>query len=146
MKPAATMRSSLCAALTALCLSTSAATAGQSADPDIAFIASAGRWETAAESGSYRVLVRQQGYEHVSSAVVAEWVAAPDHARGVSRVRFTRQLVAPGMTSFGRPKLTPHGDRVRVELKGTHTYALNDVACIFELAPGGEVTTVESCG
>ena len=135
----------ICAALAALCLPASAA-ADQSADPDIAFVASAGHWETAEASGRYRVVVRQQGYEHVSSAVVAEWIEAPTDAHAASRAAFSRQLVAPGMTSFGQPKLTPRGDRVRVELKGTHTYALNDVSCLFELSPGGEVKTIEPCG
>ena len=131
----------ICAALVAMCAPASA----QSTDPGIVFVASAGHWETAEASGGYRIVVRQQGYEHVSSAVVAEWIAAPADAGTASRVAFSRQLAAPGMISFGQPMLTPRGDRVRVELKGTHAYALNDVSCTFELSPSGEVKIIQAC-
>lgn len=128
----------------ALC--TSAHATERTVDPDVAFVASAGRWESDGSGGSYRVVVRQQGYEHVSSTVVAEGIAAPDDGGTAPRVAFARQLVAPGMVSFGEPRLTAKGDRVRVELKGTHTYAMNEVTCVFELQPGGATATLKPCG
>jgi hypothetical protein len=44
---------------------------------DVYSVASGGYWEAAGESGTYRVLVVNSGFEHVTSRVFVEWVRGP---------------------------------------------------------------------
>jgi hypothetical protein len=44
-------------------------------DPSITDIRSAGFWEDAGHSGTYRVVVRHFGFEEISSSITLEWVS-----------------------------------------------------------------------
>ncbi len=116
-------------------------------DADVMSVVSAGQWQTDADQGAYRVVVRQLGFEHVSTGVVAEWVAWADDGETPGRVLASRTLVEPGLMSFEMPRMTVLADRVRVDLAGVNTYASSQrVSCRFELLPDQTVVVVKACG
>lgn len=49
--------------------------------PEVVSVESGGYWESDGRSGSYRVVVTNHGFEHVTSRVVVEWVADPESPR-----------------------------------------------------------------
>ncbi len=114
-------------------------------DADVVAVASRD-WPSGA-AGRLRVVVSTQGFEHVSSRVVAQWLAPSDAPAAVWAIASSRTLVEPGFLAIGTPRLDARGDAVRVELEGAHTYQPGlEVACTFDLLPDGEVRVVRACG
>ena len=117
---------------------------GTHADADVTAVASRD-WPSGA-AGRLRVVVVAQGFEHVSSRVVAQWLVPSDAPAAAWAIASSRTLVEPGFLAIDAPRLDAHGDAVRVELEGAHTYQPGlDVACAFDLLPDGEVRVVRAC-
>ncbi|QWP75176.1 hypothetical protein J5226_16275 [Lysobacter sp. K5869] len=114
--------------------------------PNVEAVVQAGRWsEAGAGEGAYRVIVASQGFEHVSTRVLAQW-KADGGEDGQARIVHEAELVAPDRYSLSAPKLTPTAAGVRVELRGVATYdSRRKVLCRFDLAPGGKATVVRAC-
>ena len=115
------------------------------ADADVVAIASRD-WPSGA-AGRLRVVVVAQGFEHVSTRVVAQWLLPSDDERAAWTVARSRTLVEPGMLALGVPRLEASGDALRVELAGAHVYAAGrDVACTFEVEADGRARALDPCG
>lgn len=114
--------------------------------PNVQAVVQAGRWsEAAVGEGAYRVVVASQGFEHVSTRVLAQWTADGGED-GLARIVHEAELVAPDRYSLSAPKLTPTATGVRVELRGVATYdSRRKVVCRFDLAPGGKATVARAC-
>ena len=120
--------------------------ASLSIDPTVVFTNTGGRWDTENGHGLYRVSVWNAGFEHVSSGVVAEWVANPQDSDESSKVIYATQLVELGLYSFQMPIITRLKEGIRIKLKGVNTYQSNQrVSCIFELKSNNAVLTVKPC-
>ncbi|KSV83462.1 hypothetical protein N183_38175 [Sinorhizobium sp. Sb3] len=116
-------------------------------DPDVMAVVEGGYWrEDGVGEGSYRIIVVRQGFEHVSSRVVAEWKLAANE-KGRARIIHSVELVKGGFYSVGAPEIEFSKGGARVELGGTATFAPGTtVVCHFALAPGGKVTVLKACG
>lgn len=116
-------------------------------DPNVESVVEGGRWsEDRVGEGSYRVIVLKQGFDHVSSRVVAKWKSDANE-KDDARIIHSAELVRGGFYSIGVPKFTFSEERVRIELEGTATYApYTAVVCRFDLLPGGKVTVIKACG
>ena len=115
-------------------------------DASLTHAVTEGYWQVGSDGGAYRVLVFSGGYEHVSSRVVAEWVAEPKDAGAPPTVSAGHELVAFGSYSLGAPEVTRAKNGLRVTLKGVSTMMPEDtVTCVFELHPKGQVTVVKVC-
>ena len=129
---------------TAMCADDDEVTSGWVA-PDVVLVASRA-WPSQV-AGRVRIVVTTHGFEHVSTRVVAQWLDLSDAAPAPWAITATRVLVEPGLLALDAPRLSNHGDAVRVELEGVHTYQPElDVACTFDLLADGEVRTVRACG
>lgn len=116
-------------------------------DPQLAFAVTGGNWETGGRSGAYRVLVFTGGFEHVSSRVVAEWVADPTGNDTGPTVLSGHELVGAGFFSLGAPEVVRIEAGVRVTLSGVDAHSPEqEVSCVFELYPKGQVKVVKPCG
>ncbi|TCU29235.1 hypothetical protein EV130_102415 [Rhizobium azibense] len=116
------------------------------ADTNVVSVIEGGHWqEDGAGEGSYRIIVVNQGFEHVSSRVVVEWKSVPTET-GEAKIVHSVELVKGGFYSIGTPELTLSPDGARVELRGTSTYGpAVPVVCRFDLSPGGKVTLIKGC-
>lgn len=61
----------------ALLLAATGAQAGSDVPASVHSVTSGGYWEAKGSAGIYRVVVINQGYEHVTSRVLVEWVQGP---------------------------------------------------------------------
>ena len=96
--------------------------------------------------GRVRVIVRTQGFEHVSSSATAQWMRIGETAPGALRATASKALVVAGSMRLDPPRLVADGDAIRVELGGVRTYQ-PDIAirCVFVLLPDGGMRTVQPC-
>jgi hypothetical protein len=115
-------------------------------DPALVSTVTDGYWESAGMRGHYRVLLFRGGLEHITSRVVAEWVADPTGTRSDARVAHSSVLVDDCMCSLDTPRLDRLPVGVRVTLTGelTHIPGQN-VTCAFELQPDGQVKVLSKC-
>ena len=133
-----------------LALSTSKLSAAEpltpSPDPNISSIVSEGYWEDDDMHGVYRVILWSEGFEHISSGVVAEWIADPQDANESPKVVHAEFLVAPGMMTFQKPKIIRTRNGLRMQLSGIHTFdSARKISCKFDLLPNRTVRTVVPC-
>lgn len=120
--------------------------ASPSIDPTVVFTNTGGQWDTENGHGLYRVTVWNAGFEHVSSGVLAEWMANPQDSNESSKVIYATQLVELGLYSFQMPIISQLKEGVRIKLKGINSHQSNQrVSCIFELKPNNAVLTIKPC-
>jgi len=115
-------------------------------DPDIVIIVTGGGWEHDGERGTFRIVVRNSGFEHVSSQVTADWVTEPRSPTDSPKVRTTRQLLAAGAISVVMPDLESIEDAMRVTIRGTSSVASSHiVTCVYDLKADGTVVVAREC-
>ena len=115
-------------------------------DPSVVSVVTEGYWRSGDLAGTYRVIVRSGGFEHVSSEVTAEWVAEPAASAKAQTIVASKTLVGGGAFSLGAPVVERIRSGVRVKLSGVRTYKpAESVACIFELGPVRIVVIVAAC-
>lgn len=133
---------SLAAAVAILALSSTA----PAVDGTVISVVTSGSWDRGDSRGSYRIIVWDVGFEHVSSGVVADWVADPTGPDADSTVVASHVLVEPSGVSFGQPQVQAIPKGLRVTLSGTRSSAPGlSISCVFELHPGGVVETIRGC-
>jgi len=123
------------------------AAATPNVDPAVISATTVGYWQTKDLHGSYRIVVWNEGYEHVSSGVTAEWIAEPGDPNDNSQILFSKSLVEPNAFSFGEPTFVQlKNGRVRVKLTGVNSFEpTSQISCSFDLSPGGNVSVVKPC-
>jgi hypothetical protein len=63
--------------------------------PEVVSVATVGRWQSGPTSGAYRIIVTRDGWEHVWSHVLLEWIPDPP-SREIGYVRGTVvELIPP---------------------------------------------------
>ena len=119
-----------------------AAPAHAALDPEIEFVVTGGSWDRGDQSGHYRIVVRNTGFEHVSSRVHVEWLATNPDSGTFVRASVKIDTIPGGMYSIGLPALERRAGAFELVLSGTHTYALNERKWRFALGEPGAVRTV----
>ena len=96
--------------------------------------------------GTYRIILWTEGFEHVSTGVVAEWFADSSGEDTQPRLIHTEILVSPGMNSFGKSTLIQTKNGYTVVLVGVNTYdSEQKISCKFELRKNMTVRTTKPC-
>jgi hypothetical protein len=122
------------------------AAAATQVDPSVTSVVTAGYWELSGKSGTFRVVMSHDGFEHVNTTVVAEWVEESSSPTSSPRVRTSRDLLRNHLASFEVPDLKIYSNRVRVTLKGVPTQIPDSkVSCVFDLLGDGTVRVVREC-
>jgi hypothetical protein len=110
-------------------------------DPSVVEICSAGWWEETGHGGTYRVVVRQGGFEHINTSVQVEWLmqgyADTRERRVVHSILFLDTLL--GAVTIESMKRTKDG--VKLVLAGQMQYGPG-YHCVVALRPGGIYTKV----
>ncbi len=66
--------------------------------PEVTSVTTLGRWQDKNDSGSYRVVVIRDGWEHVWSRVYVEWLKDPSEREDSTRAPMSvQELVPPGI-------------------------------------------------
>jgi hypothetical protein len=115
-------------------------------DPKIISIVSGGYWQTDEMSGTYRIVLWTEGFEHVSTGVVAEWVADPGSHNDEQKVVHSEILVSPGVSFYQTPTIKKTKSGYSVILKGVNTYDSKlKISCVFKLSQDMKTNAVASC-
>jgi hypothetical protein len=115
-------------------------------DPDIVVIVTGGSWEHDGKRGTFRIVVRNCGFEHVSSQVTADWITEPRSLGYLPKIETTRQLLAAGAISVGMPELESIEDAMRVTIRGTPSVTSSHiVTCVYDLKADGTVVVAMEC-
>ena len=122
-----------------LCLSAAALSATPSAIPlDIVQVVSGGTWSDKGGHGSFRVIVRNQGWEHVTSRVLVEWVTEPPTREvqpAVLAASEIRELSASGCSVAVSLEPSVVGATLRVA--GSNAYTLDKCSFTVDLQSPG---------
>lgn len=81
---------------------------------DVEAVVTGGKWVSAGREGTFRVVVRTGGFEHVVSQVQVDWLAVSEGAEG------SQEVVASAVAETGSWRVL----RARVAPRGAHWYAL----------------------
>ena len=104
-------------------------------------VASAGYWKASGRTGTYRLLVVNEGFEHVSSRLFIQWVAEPTSRESEPTVISVVEAKLPNEqqpTSFDASLRSVAVGRVEVALSGvaTHEPKLKVQAIFVATEPG----------
>ena len=84
-------------------------------------LASGGYWEEGDRAGIVRVIVVQQGWEHVTSRVYLEWIEErPAHASNIIRQAPIDEINQAGVWSVDTPVLSPSPNGLVIDLPAAH--------------------------
>jgi hypothetical protein len=113
--------------------------------PDVASVVSGGYWITQGQAGTYRVVVINSGFEHVSSRVFVEWVAEPKSAKDEPTVVAVVEPALPfgqGVASLHAALKPLASGRVQIMLSGViSSYPEQKVSAVVTATNPGQVTT-----
>jgi len=83
-------------------------------------VASGGYWEEGDRSGIIRVIVVQQGWEHVTSRVYLEWIAeGQSHELKIIRQAPVDEINEAGVWSIDSPIMVPSASGLLIDLPAT---------------------------
>jgi hypothetical protein len=107
---------------------------------DIATVVTGGSWSSGSINGSYRVVVRTGGLEHVVSIAQIDWIVESEGPEEASRI-VQSKIANTGSWRLDRPRILRSGSAWRVELDGLETHVTPTLRgkWILRLGPPGEV-------
>jgi hypothetical protein len=112
-------------------------------DPSVVEIRTAGWWEEAGQGGTYRVVVRHTGVEHINTSVQVEWLMQAD-AYPTERVVHSIRLLDTLLGAVTIESMKGTKDGVKLVLAGPMQYG-PDYHCVIALRPGGSYTKIAGC-
>ena len=103
-----------------------------------------GHWIAVTSHGTYRVIVRNIGYEHATYRVMAQWVEDSETGSEKPRVKWTATLVEGCLCAFDSPAVVQQSDGLHLVLTGQNQ-AGSPVRCEFVLGQKGNVVKASMC-
>ena len=106
-------------------------------------VVSGGYWETPENHGRYRVLVVNEGFEHVISKVYVQWVAEATSPATSPAVVATKQIqpLFSGAPVSLTAEITPQGNnRAQITLHGVNSVTQEPVSTSITVGAPGQVT------
>jgi hypothetical protein len=104
----------------------------------VTIVASGGEWSSASATGTLRVIVLDEGFEHVHSKLWLEWLTVGK--RGQRRLA-ARALVKELSNGFAALSLDARHETFegpRVQLRATNPYSLDDKGVTIEAGTPGQ--------
>lgn len=111
--------------------------------PTIVAVVSGGVWQAGDSHGFFRVIVENQGFEHIHSVLWLEWVVAgsrDSQPRVASRVRVDE--LSMGNWSLGIEPATPTFSANRLLVSGTNPFTLEEQVFSVEFSAVGKYKVV----
>ena len=89
---------------------------------EVVEVRSFGIWETSEQSGHYRIVIKQYGYEHVKNTVFIQWIAESEEGNSLIKSVPISEVNKPNVYAVGIEKI----DGKKLKLSLTDTYTLDD--------------------
>ncbi len=114
------------------------------ADLSGATVIHGGHWVAVTSQGTYRVVVKNIGYEHATYRVMAQWVEDSATSSDQPRVKWSATLVKACLCAFDSPTVVQRSDGLHLVLTG-QDQAGGPVKCEFVLGQRGNVVKASKC-
>jgi hypothetical protein len=88
---------------------------------DVETVVTGGRWRSGANEGTYRVVVRSGGFEHVVSQVQVDWVSNPTD-QDKPQVVVASEIASTGSWRVGRARIVQRGKQWVAILEGVEPH------------------------
>jgi hypothetical protein len=115
-----------------------AQTNGPAVPPQVSTVATGGEWSSARAGGTLRLIIVNQGFEHVHSKLWLEWLTVDE--RGKSRLA-ARVLVKELSSGFAVVRLDPRRETfsgLRIQLRAANPYSSDDSEVTLEAGKPGQ--------
>jgi hypothetical protein len=107
--------------------------------PNIEFVVSGGTWSFQGASGSFRVVVRTGGFDHIISDLYVQWLQDPRNEDDSATVRASTKVDSlSGIWALDQPRFSCTSSCV-VEVSGTDTHTMAKSSWVLTLGPPGRV-------
>jgi hypothetical protein len=105
---------------------------------DVESVTSGGYWQSADQSGCYRIIVVNSGWEHIYSQVFLQWILDGTKEQGPS-ILFSvpiREINDSPVWSVGSPEFLSKTQQIK--LRATNSYTLEEQVFIISPQTGGK--------
>lgn len=113
----------------------------ESIDPRVSSIVTGGEWESGGDVGTYRMVVRQRGWEHTRGELHLQWLEEDHDNYTVTLARSVpvRELNEADVWALGGGSFeTPEDGPTVLVLPATHTYSMVDSTFRITFGPPGQ--------
>jgi len=107
-----------------LCWIATAATAQVEIPTNVAQVESGGYWNHDGRSGRFRIVIADEGWEHVISRIFIEWIEQDGEGRGRDKVVARVEPTTGEMISFRATLSWAVPGSVRIAVEGVYTHML----------------------
>jgi hypothetical protein len=108
--------------------------------PEVVYVSSGGWWKTDKLQGTYRVIVRTGGFEHIVSQAQVDWVTGPTSSEDSSRV-VASKIAETGSWRLDNPRFVRRSGKWYVEFQAAESHVVPTPrgTWIVELGNPGEM-------
>lgn len=134
--------------LVLVALSASARPQHATIDPSVDSVVSGGYWTDGADRGTYRVIVRSGGFDHIISEIMIEWLAAPqdeDEQPSVRRSVVVKEGQGLWRAADCKLGMDPANGNVFLDWDAIDTHDQTKRQCRAQLFPNGSYRLVKAC-
>jgi hypothetical protein len=134
--------------LVLVALSASAEPQVATIDPAVDSVVSGGYWIDGMDRGTYRVIVRSGGFDHITSEITIEWLSEPrdeDEEASVHKSVVVKE--GEGLWKAVDPelKVDPTDGKTFLDWKAIDTHDQSERECRVELSSNGSYHLVKAC-
>ena len=107
---------------------------------EVVEVRSFGSWETSDQTGHYRIVIKQYGYEHVRNTVFIQWIAESEEENSLIKSVPISEVNDPNVYAVGIKKID--GKNLKLSLTDTYTMEDSSIEIIVALPGKYKVSAV----
>jgi hypothetical protein len=108
-------------------------------EPDVSFVTtSPSRYDF-----QTRVIIREVGFDHLSTEVQIDWLAASDSSPNDVKIIHSKTLFEAGFQVVSSARFYIKKSKLYLELKCVHTYTYESERFVFLVEPDGVITQIK---
>jgi hypothetical protein len=111
-----------------------------SVDPNVVSVVTARENSGAIQ---YRVILKEAGFEHLSTEVQIDWLKLSDNNEGTMAISHSETVIESGFHIINSARFYEKKGKQYLELLGMHTYSHAKERYVFLLEPEGIVKQIE---
>jgi hypothetical protein len=111
-----------------------------SVDPNVVSVVTA---RENAGAVQYRVVLKEVGFEHLSTEVQLDWLMLSGNSEGTMDLNHSETIIEPGFHIISSARFYMKKGKQYLQLRGIHAYSYAKERYVFLLEPEGVVKQIE---
>jgi hypothetical protein len=108
------------------------------------YISTEGYWESPSAHGQYRIIVFNNGWEHIASSLKVEWLSEVDSIQATTIDSFVWiKEINDGLFSLGQPQFIFNKKEISFKISGTNPYSMSKKTWLISLGLPGKYSILE---